>query len=194
MKPDAIVQRTLALAEGVRPFLDLDEIRLSHIEATLKVTGAPTPLRPSLGLAPTYHRGDGYVIYTFTYSVSADDADGDEVFDFQAALSVEYYVSDDAPDLTDEDLQAFGTVFAMQTVHPYARELAQSITSRMGLPSLTMPATEDTAKMIRALQKAANRSRAKAGVPAKTAAKSASGGTKGQRKPSAPPAKARTST
>jgi len=50
-----------------------------------------------------------------------------------------HYVSESSAEVADDQLAAFGKATATFNVWPYWREFVQTMTSRMGLPPLTLP-------------------------------------------------------
>jgi preprotein translocase subunit SecB len=69
----------------------------------------------------------------------AEDKDAGTIANLEFTIAALYTLElrgATAPD--DEELDAFSKSAAMLAVHPYAREFVQSMTSRMGLPPLTL--------------------------------------------------------
>lgn len=64
-------------------------------------------------------------------------SEGQEVFEFSFAFAVFYKLSE--KDLTEKALDWFAKNNASYNVHPYWRELTDSLSRRMGIPPVTLP-------------------------------------------------------
>lgn len=91
-----------------------------------------------------------YVVFALPDEVSSRLSDSmidltpelvDELFVWKIEMNwISQYVGEPKAvnSFADQDLEAFALVMGPPTVHPYARELAQSITSRSAYPAFTM--------------------------------------------------------
>jgi hypothetical protein len=130
---------------------DLRDVRL--FEAALKFNGFPgeSSLTWEIEMTPTtsYEEGDDYFVLEVEYSVHvrtpAEETDNrdpsDEVIasiDFRLAALYSLEIPEGKPNPTTAELDDYAKTMGMMAVYPYAREFVQNLTSRMGLPPLTL--------------------------------------------------------
>jgi len=80
--------------------------------------------------------GNNAVVYHVTYEFEATTADLRQAFVAELTMTVLFQL--ESSDLTEEELQDFGTVGVLDIVHPYVRETVHTLTGRMGLPPLVL--------------------------------------------------------
>ncbi|MEV0274110.1 protein-export chaperone SecB [Hamadaea sp. NPDC050747] len=132
-------------------FTDVLDVRLFGVESKFYAfPGQTEPLTWNLDITPTvdYESDDDTFVLNVEFRVqivSSDDPgehEDDEhekaslQFTYAALFSVAMPEGQAAP--TEAEVEAFGRLYGVQLVYPYAREFVQSITSRMGFPPLTI--------------------------------------------------------
>lgn len=129
------------LAARVAGCADLLDIRLFAAGADLTSPMAPdTQLASDLEVSPALERQDETTfVAALQFKVVITKADDkSEVASAQCDFRALYELPE-GKDLSDDELEAFVRSVAMLAIYPYARELVQSLTSRMGLPPLVLP-------------------------------------------------------
>jgi hypothetical protein len=134
---------------------ELQDVRLFQLSSQLKDFGARGPFVADLNVTSGISRevdakfavvNADYVLKALTYSEGVDPDDPESEATEEAAevkltmvalFSIEDRDDDPEP-LADDELEAFAESTGLAAIHPYARELVQDQTARMGLPSLTM--------------------------------------------------------
>lgn len=126
-------------AARVGAVVDLIDVRTVGVEAALHGLETPTGLRLNVP-APNVAWGHAEDVLTYEIEFSVivfAETEADPLFTAVTRFLLTYGLPKGFP-LTDDDAQAFGTVSAVFSAHPYARELAQSLTVRAGLPPLVL--------------------------------------------------------
>ncbi len=130
-------EEVLAAASELLQHCDIADVRPSRINAELIVEGphqvATVTFNPTLEFAAS----PGFFRNRFTYSFSFEDVDEKPVATMEFVLVVEWSVSPgyEAPQDAAEFVATTTGYFA---AFPYARELAQATTARLGLDSLVL--------------------------------------------------------
>lgn len=138
-------------AARIAAMADLRDVRL--FKAALDFDHFPESGRPlswSLEMTPTtsFEDGAGYFILDVEYTVEIMETPGEPAEDaaprkigaisFQLAALYDLEVQAGKSQPTAEELNAYAKTSGAMAVYPYAREFVQSMTSRMGLPPLTL--------------------------------------------------------
>lgn len=129
--------RTRQLAGKVGAQVRLGDIRLRRIDAELCDPAAEGPYEVGLSVQPTFDEGEGVVVYSVAYRLEATAEGNVTVLRGDIEFSVLYELPPDHG-FDENDLAAFGEVSVLFSVHPYIREVVQSLTSRFGLPPLVL--------------------------------------------------------
>lgn len=130
-------EEILAAAAELLRHCDIADVRPSRISAELIVEGpqqvATVTFNPTLEFAA----GPGFFRNRFTYSFSFEDVDEKPVATMEFVLVVEWSVSAEygAPQDAAEFVATTTGYFA---AFPYARELAQATTARLGLDPIVL--------------------------------------------------------
>jgi preprotein translocase subunit SecB len=77
-------------------------------------------------------------VYHVTYRLRALSAAAGKPTAFQAEITMSAVFEFTDSDFSDGDLQTFGLFGVLDIVHPFVRELAHSLSGRMGLPPLLL--------------------------------------------------------
>lgn len=85
-------------------------------------------------------RIDVHVSYTTSALSVDDDGSKSPVWTVEAEYVASFEMGEDASQvpISEDDLEAFAITMGPQTVHPYARELTQSLSARTPYPALTL--------------------------------------------------------
>jgi hypothetical protein len=124
-------------AASVGGLADLEDIRLASVNAELGDAAADGPFEIEVGIAPSVSQAEGRAIYDCNYRVKVRGAEGAVA----ATLDCRYlavYILGSEEERELSDLVAFGEVTVLRAIHPYLRELVSSLTSRFGLPGITL--------------------------------------------------------
>lgn len=85
---------------------------------------------------------DGRIEARAKYVTSAHSTNDDElespIWTVELECVASFDLAADSPAVPENDLEAFAVVMGPPTVHPYARELTQSLSSRTPYPALTL--------------------------------------------------------
>lgn len=123
-------------SDRVSSLASILDLRLRDIKADLKVPGPKLPLTVDHEILPAMVRlSEEAVVYHVTYKLEATSANNRRVMEAQVTMSVVLSLK---PGLSEADLQAFGSIGALDIVHPYVREVVHNLTGRMGLPPLVL--------------------------------------------------------
>lgn len=106
--------------------------------------GAPPPSQIKIGIQMQVGQTDdkpSKIVVELGMKATAtyDGNDSDPAILISATFVLVYRLKEAIPDMSDEQLVAFGQHQGMLNAWPYWREFVQSATSRMGLPPLKMP-------------------------------------------------------
>jgi preprotein translocase subunit SecB len=138
-------------AARIAVMADLRDVRL--FKASVEFDHFPESGRPlswNLEMTPTTTFNDGAeyfvleVEYTVEITESADEPADDEgqgevgSISFKLAALYDIHAPAKKAQPTVEELDAYAKTYGTMAVYPYAREFIQSMTSRMGLPPLTL--------------------------------------------------------
>lgn len=115
----------------------LEDIRLRRIEAELCEPAAEGPYEVSLSVDPAFDEADNHVLYGVSYRLEATGAGGVVVLTADIEFSLLYELPE-SHGFEEADLAAFAEVSVLFSVHPYVREVVQSLTARCGLPPLVL--------------------------------------------------------
>lgn len=128
------LRRRAAKVGGAVTLLD---VRLRKVDAELKMPAAEPPFHLSIEISPGLNLSNDVMAYDIDYRLRSTDEQGREVLTALIGLSLFYETVSEA-EFEDADLLAFGQVSVVFTAHPYVREIAQNLTTRMGLPPLVL--------------------------------------------------------
>lgn len=134
---------------------ELDAIRLLSLNTALKDFAAKPPYVAQLEVRSSFQRDDGanHVVVSAEYSLTAlafgpdqdttDEATQPELVAAEVnctllALFSLREVNEGAEEARSDELEAFAETVGLMALHPYARELIQDQTGRLGLPALTI--------------------------------------------------------
>lgn len=134
---------------------EVQDVRLFSLKTQLKEFGAEPPYRVDLEVDATAQRDDGanFFVISAEYTLKAraygetqnpqDEAEVPEtvVAEVNFTLLALYGLDEPEEDgdaLSTDELEAYAESVGVMTLHPYARELIQDQTARLGLPSLTI--------------------------------------------------------
>lgn len=142
--PDAsVAPRHLAARLG--PLASLKEVRLRRAQAELHLPVDPVPpSRYELEFEVEWYRERELLLYFVDTDISIDVIGGDSDLPSGTTIwtctssFVLTYELDPELEASDEEFGAYGNVCALFSAYPYIRELAQSLTTRSGLPPLTL--------------------------------------------------------
>jgi hypothetical protein len=157
----------LALTAVVASRVQIEGIRLAGCKTTSAPPVPGTPLRAFFGfqVETSADRGAGRIAVSAFFTVGAEAADGSgsplvrEFLSLHGApragatggsdwpslpflTGVEFHLSyriDSFEGISDDHLDAFGKMNGIYNAWPYLREYVQSMTTRVGLPALTLP-------------------------------------------------------
>lgn len=134
--------------------VELHDVRLHTLNSSLKQFDTRPPYVADLEVEASVQREDGDLFFAVSaeYSLkamaygAAQDQNGDIDPDVVAAevtftLLALYSLSElreGQDESTDDEFEAFAESTGLMTLHPYARELIQDQTARLGLPPLTV--------------------------------------------------------
>lgn len=137
----------LILANRVAQGVELLDIQLIDISARLQPFDDWMPGDIKLGIdTKTRVRDDkSGILVLVTVDLQSNDTDGTAALHIQATFKV-LYKCEPTADLTEAHFNAFGELNGLVNAWPFLRELIQSITSRMGLPPLTLPVRKPALK------------------------------------------------
>ncbi|WP_404387827.1 hypothetical protein [Humibacillus xanthopallidus] len=133
----------------------VQDVRLYSLKTQLKEFGADPPYTVDLEVDATAQRDDDanffvisaeYTLKTNAYGEEQDAHDDAveaeiEVAEVSFTLLALYGLGEPADDdepLSTDELEAYAESVGVMTLHPYARELIQDQTTRLGLPGLTI--------------------------------------------------------
>lgn len=123
-------------AAKIGAVVTLKDIRLHTIEAGLDNFTEPPPYTVDVQPSVRFQRREAHLIYQVDYHVGVVAGD-QAVFDCMASFFMLYTVPQGFK-YTNTDAKAFGEISVIFAAHPYARELVQGLSLRMGLPPLIM--------------------------------------------------------
>lgn len=134
--------RTLLRKSGrLGSHMSLVRVALTQVEFRL-LKDWDTEARYRVDTTPelAWERGDDdWIGYQFDFSWQVGEKDADEpLFTGLAQYQLVYEHPEDFA-FEDDEAEAFGQTSVQLTVHPFVRELVQSLTTRAGLPPLTIP-------------------------------------------------------
>lgn len=113
------------------------DVRMRRIDAELLTPAAEPPYTATLEISQSFDVEAEHAVYTLRYAVEASTEDEKKV----AYCHVEFvalYRLPEVHDFSEDDFAAFGEVSVIFSLHPYAREAVQSVTTRFGLPPLVL--------------------------------------------------------
>lgn len=133
----------MELATAVSERVEIETVRLLESNAWCRAVREELPGNVDIGIRPisTLDRKKGTVLVRVHLVVSAqyDTSEStEEPLRIEATFLLQYRLASTAG-LRKENVEAFGELNGVFNVWPYWREYVQSMTTRMGLPSLTMP-------------------------------------------------------
>lgn len=92
----------------------------------------PFDLENGISLAATQE--GGRVVSRARYEISASTEDGVAAWNVNVDVVAAWVLAEDAPELSHEALQCFALGMGVTTCHPYAREVVQGVTGKLGYP------------------------------------------------------------
>jgi hypothetical protein len=138
-------------AARVAAMADLRDVRLFKASVDFgRFPQGSQPLSWNLEMTPTATFDDGadYFILEIEYVVeisevgidltAGDESPGIGSISFKLAALYDLHAPPKKPQPTVEELNAYAKTSGTMAVYPYAREFVQNMTSRMGLPPLTL--------------------------------------------------------
>lgn len=129
MNPEVLRSAAIGVAASIR------DVRLRSVTARLPASDDLTPITIDLGVRVDRATVSAETVsYSIEFRVSGNDGEALHIF---GTFDVIYNIPGEAQG-TQDDLDAFGNVSVMFSVHPYIRELVQSLTVRAGLPPLVL--------------------------------------------------------
>jgi hypothetical protein len=144
----SVAQREAARAAAMS---DLRDVRLFSAELNFDhFPPTDQPLSWSLEMTPAvqYEADAAFFVLDMAYRVDVTEVQRDDEVEgegekfaslsFRMAALYDLRVPDDSPRPTVSELDAYAKTMGTLALYPYAREFVQSMTSRMGLPPLTM--------------------------------------------------------
>ena len=126
---------------AVVPAIELRDIRLVDLSCALEAALPEPPFTASLSHEVKANVVDGNALVILVRFFLRATGRGDPSVEFlrlSAAFQLSY-VGKDLNTLAPEQLSAFAGVNSVHNAWPYLRELINSMTTRMGLPALTVP-------------------------------------------------------
>jgi hypothetical protein len=133
-RPD---QETIEAAQELLEHCDIFDIRPSQISAEIMSEVPEAVSALSLDVASQYASGPGLFRNRFTFHFDFVDVADESVAEMAFVLVVEWEVADEyEPSAAGAEYVASTTGYF--AAFPYARELAQSMTSRLGLDPLVL--------------------------------------------------------
>jgi preprotein translocase subunit SecB len=127
-------------ASRVGAIASLLDLRLRSVRAEVINPLALPPFSVGVDVHPTVVReeSEDVVLFNLEYALTATAGeDAGEVLRIEAVFGLAYELKTDQ-EVSAEDLLAFGDVSVTFAAHPYFREFVQSLTTRFGLPPLTL--------------------------------------------------------
>jgi preprotein translocase subunit SecB len=119
--------------------LSIEMQDLSFSTVPREITTYPIPIALSVNLIIEHSRIPPETVgYRVKAQIDGHLSDGKPLFHLEASYVAAFILR--GPDFTEGELDAFGNVSVVQMVFPYLRELTASVSSRSGLPPLTLPA------------------------------------------------------
>ncbi|MCM0675088.1 protein-export chaperone SecB [Micromonospora phytophila] len=112
------------------------DLRTRHVKADLLIPSPEPELEIWPSVNPEVGRYGEYVFFDISYNIRVVDAKKRDAIELHATFSLVFQILDEK--VSDEDLSAFGAIGAISVAHPYARELFQNLTGRMGVPPLVL--------------------------------------------------------
>ena len=116
---------------------NLDDIRLLGLNAQLGDPMAVAPYVVHVAIAPSMTQLHERLFFECEYRIEVKSSDETTA----ATIDVRYLAAYTLPtvdDLDPADVVAFGDVTVLRAIHPYLRELVQSVGSRFGLGNLLL--------------------------------------------------------
>lgn len=124
-------------AARIGALAELDEVRLVAVNAELGDPTADGPYRIQVGINPSVTQLENRLLFETTYRIEVRGVGEVMATELNCRYLATYSLP--TPEEQDmDDLVAFGGVTVFRTVHPYLRELLHNLSSRLGLPSLTL--------------------------------------------------------
>ncbi|CAN5623078.1 hypothetical protein BH23ACT6_BH23ACT6_12000 [soil metagenome] len=134
---------------------ELHDIRLCKLATTLNDLGAGPPYVAELEAESSFQQEEDarHVVVSAEYTLKAlafgadQDRDDEDVEPDLSVAEVSFTLlalyalrdrEDHEAEATNDELEAFAESAGLMALHPYARELIQDQTARLGLPSLTL--------------------------------------------------------
>ncbi|KHL19590.1 hypothetical protein CLV56_2831 [Mumia flava] len=140
-------ERDLTIAEmrefaiRVRDATALRDVRLESMTCSSRQPILDVPMSVDTDVAVSVRReSDQALAARSRYNVVAKDEGDEEAWSASFVVLGEFHsVSDDPlPDWGGDAQASFGLLVSAMALHPFARELAQSLSARMGYPSFTL--------------------------------------------------------
>ncbi|GAB7040442.1 MULTISPECIES: hypothetical protein [Catenuloplanes] len=138
-------------AARVAAMADLRDIRLFRAVVEFDHFPQVGTMSWDLEMTPVvrYETGDDFFVLDVDYAVKIeegeDEPSGDEegskqvaMLEFKLAALYSLEVPSGKPVPTSDELEAYAKTAGTLAVYPYAREFAQNLTARMGIPPLTL--------------------------------------------------------
>ena len=129
--------------------VDLRDVALHSVSASRSAPGAVGPFTVTQDIRVRGDKSeDSTAVNSWAkYQVEARPSDmevgGVPTWSVTVELVATYAINSEQPeDFGADDLTAFSTVIGLMTIHPYARETIQTVTSRMGFPPFTLALLE----------------------------------------------------
>lgn len=117
--------------------VEIDDIRLTSLNAELLNPASEGPYSIQIGLAPSVSQIADRLLFECSYRIDVKGVADDEALRLECKFLAAYTLSSsDEHDI--DDLVAFGEITVLRALHPYIRELFQSTSARLGLPGLTL--------------------------------------------------------
>jgi hypothetical protein len=121
---------------------DIANVRVVACSASLKNEEQRSPGSASIQVAPAYRAYVGGMSNRFDYEVTIADRSGEDLAEITFTIAVEYVL----PEGFEPDAEAVDYVCGTTgyfAAYPYAREVLQSLTSRLQLDPITMGLLHD---------------------------------------------------
>ncbi len=139
---------SLDIAAPLSATVQIQEVSLFETRLSMGSESSPGPdsgyikIRihdPLFGIS--HDPGDFWIIIPFSVIATRDqssDSEQGRIFTLEASFKL-FYHTDVLDSLDESIIEAFARTNGVYNAWPYWREFAQSMTSRMGLPPLTLP-------------------------------------------------------
>ena len=132
MTGEATLDETHQRASRIGGCANLDDIRLLGLNAQLGDPAAAAPYVVHVAMAPSMAQQHERLFFECDYHIELKSSD-DTIAATIDARYLAAYTLPSGDELDPADVVAFGDVTVLRAIHPFLRELVQSVGSRLGL-------------------------------------------------------------